>query len=65
MQKINKGNPPAFFSDFIKKSKPKDWNDIAPIREVRYFLGKKGLQDVFILFCMSCSYFAKYSVFSQ
>lgn len=33
MQKINKGNPPAFFSDFIKKSKPKDWNDIAPIRE--------------------------------
>ena len=33
MQKINKGAPPAFFSDFIKKENPKDWNDIAPIRE--------------------------------
>lgn len=33
MQRISKGNPPAFFSDFIKKEKPKDWNDVAPIRE--------------------------------
>ena len=38
---------------------------IIVLEKVRYFLGKKGLQDVFILFCMSCSYFAKYSVFSQ
>ena len=33
MQKINKGEPPAFFSDFVKKKNPKEWNDMAPIRE--------------------------------
>lgn len=32
MQKVNKENPPAFFSGFLKREKPKDWNDIAPIR---------------------------------
>lgn len=33
MRNITKENPPAFFSDFIRKEHPKGWNDIAPIRE--------------------------------
>ncbi|MDR0962606.1 MAG: TIGR02646 family protein [Mediterranea sp.] len=32
MKQINKGETPAFFSDFVKKNKPRDWEDIAPIR---------------------------------
>ncbi len=32
MKKIDKGEAPGFFSDFIKKNRPKVWNDITSIR---------------------------------
>ena len=32
MKHIQKGNAPAFFTDFLKKEKPKEWADTAPIR---------------------------------
>ena len=32
MKKIDKGEAPAFFTDFVKKERPKVWDDIAPIR---------------------------------
>ena len=32
MKHIQKGNVPAFFTDFMKKEKPKEWADTAPIR---------------------------------
>lgn len=33
MQNINKGNPPDFFLEFVRKTKLKEWNDVAPVRE--------------------------------
>ena len=33
MKHIQKGNAPAFFTDFLKKEKPKEWADPAPIRQ--------------------------------
>lgn len=33
MQKINKGNPPDFFLEFVRKTKLKEWNDVASVRE--------------------------------
>lgn len=32
MKKINKGNPPAFFSDFLRKENPTVWDDASPVR---------------------------------
>ena len=32
MKKINKGNPPAFFSDFLRKENPTVWDEASPIR---------------------------------
>lgn len=33
MKKIDKTESPAFFSDYIKRNKPKHWNDISFIRD--------------------------------
>ena len=32
MKHIHKLNAPEFFTDFVKKEKPKEWADTAPIR---------------------------------
>lgn len=32
MIKITKGVPPAFFSDYMTKKRPKEWEELAPIR---------------------------------
>lgn len=45
MKKIEKGEAPTFFTSFIKKERPKVWNDIAPIRsELREHILKEEQQ---------------------
>jgi uncharacterized protein (TIGR02646 family) len=34
MKQINKGETPEFFSEFVKKEKPQEWDDIKPIRQM-------------------------------
>lgn len=46
MKHIHKLNAPEFFTDFVKKEKPKEWSDAAPIRsQLREYILKHEQQD--------------------
>ncbi len=55
MLNINKGAEPAFFAEFKKQAKPKEWKDLSPVTtELRQYLLKNEQTPTGVALCTYC-----------